>query len=239
MAKAVGDPVTVLDLEAERRFRAAIAKAWPTHGFLGEETDATGIDREYIWIVDPIDGTANFAADLMPWGVAVACVTRGVPIAAAVFTMPRAETTVACTGRGAHVAGERIRLRDRTRLGADSLIGTQWFRGETDLPFLPRLLATGSRMRVLGSTVTQMCDVAAGRLHANVQPQGRIWDIAAPALVVLEAGGQFTDWAGRPIFPLAQLDPARHHPAITGSPSIVREVVDLLRGVPALPVSLT
>ena len=122
MTKAVGDPVTALDLEAEQHLRAAIAKAWPTHGFVGEETDAAGVDREYVWIVDPIDGTANFAADLMPWGVAVACVARGAPIAAAVFAMPRGETTVACAGHGARVGAERIRLRDGARLDADSLL---------------------------------------------------------------------------------------------------------------------
>ncbi len=238
MTKAVGDPVTALDLEAEQSLRAAITDAWPTHGFVGEETGAVGLDREYVWVVDPIDGTANFAADLTPWGVAVACLAHGTPVAAAVFTAPRGTTTVAATGRGARVDGERIHLRDGARLGVDSLIGTQWFRGATELPFLPRLLSTGARIRVLGSTVAQMCDVAAGRLHANVQAQGRLWDIAAPALIVIEAGGEVTDWRGHPLFPRPTLALEGHHPTIAGAPSIVRQVARLLRGVPlAVPLA--
>jgi myo-inositol-1(or 4)-monophosphatase len=229
MTKGEGDPVTELDLEAERRLRAATAKAWPSHGFLGEETGATGLDRDFVWIVDPIDGTANFAADLMPWGVAVACVTRGSPIAAAVYCMPQRQTMVACAGSGAHVNGHRLTLSSRPPLGPESLVGVQWFRGVDEVPFLPPVLATGTRVRVFGSTVTQMCDVAAGRLDANVQSQGRVWDIAAPALVVMEAGGEVTDWQGRSIFPLASLSPDLHHPHVCGTAAIVRQMVDLLR----------
>lgn len=228
MSKAEGDPVTHLDLEAEARMRAAIAKAWPTHGFLGEETEATGLDREFVWIVDPIDGTANFAANITPWGVAVACLTRGVPIAAAVFCMPGRRTFAAAAGRGARVDGQRIRLQSSGTLGPDSLVGMQWFRGETRLPFLPRILATGTRIRVQGSTVTQICDVATGRLAANIQTQGRIWDIAAPALILKEAGGELCDWLGQPIFPLRALDRDRHYPSVSGTRAVVSQVVALL-----------
>ena len=232
MSKGEGDPVTHLDLEAEARLRTAIATAWPTHGFLGEETDATGLDREFVWIVDPIDGTANFAADITPWGVAVACLTRGAPIAAAVFCMPGQRTLAAAAGRGARADGERIRLRAGGALGADSLVGMQWFRGETRLPFLPRILATGTRIRVQGSTVTQICDVATGRLAANIQTQGRIWDIAAPALILEEAGGEIRDWQGRPIFPLRALDRDRHYPSVSGTHAVVGQVVALLAAPP-------
>lgn len=232
MSKAEGDPVTDLDLEAEARLRAAITKAWPTHGFLGEETEATGLDREFVWIVDPIDGTANFAANITPWGVAVACLTRGAPIAAAVFCMPGRRTFAAATGLGARLDGEAILLRVGGALGPDSLVGMQWFRGETRLPFLPRILATGTRIRVQGSTVTQICDVATGQLAANIQTQGRIWDIAAPALILEEAGGELCDWRGEAIFPLRALDRDRHYPSVSGTRAVVRQVVALLGSPP-------
>ena len=232
MSKGEGDPVTHLDLEAEARMRGAITKAWPTHGFLGEETGATGLDREFVWIVDPIDGTANFAANITPWGVAIACLTRGAPIAAAVFGMPGRRTFAAAASRGARLDGEPIRLQVGGALGPDSLVGMQWFRGETRLPFLPRILATGTRIRVQGSTVTQICDVATGQLTANIQTQGRIWDIAAPALILEEAGGDLCDWQGRAIFPLRALDRERHYPSVSGTRAVVSQVIATLASPP-------
>lgn len=228
MSKGEGDPVTHLDLEAEARMRVAITKAWPTHGFLGEETETTGLDHEFVWIVDPIDGTANFAANITPWGVAVACVTRGAPIAAATFCMPGRRTFAAAASRGVRLDGEQIRLKVGGALGPDSLVGMQWFRGETRLPFLPRILATGTRIRVQGSTVTQICDVATGQLAANIQTQGRIWDIAAPALILEEAGGDLCDWRGQAIFPVRALDRDRHYPSVGGTRAVVSQVVALL-----------
>lgn len=226
--KHVGDPVTDLDLAGERRLRAAIAKRWPLHGFIGEETGATEVGRSHVWIVDPIDGTANFARNLQPWGVSVACLRDGHPIAGAVYAQPEDVTIVAAQGGGAQVGKQRLRIPEHAELDADSLVGVQWLRGATRLTFLQRLLSTGTRVRVFGSTVVQLCDVARGRLHANVQQQGKIWDVAAAGLIVQEGGGLFSRWDGSSIFPCTSTDLDRHHPSIAASPRVHRQIVGLL-----------
>jgi myo-inositol-1(or 4)-monophosphatase len=231
-SKHVGDPVTDLDVAGERRLRALIARRWPTHGFLGEETGAEALDRAHVWVVDPIDGTANFARDLQPWGVSIACMREGRPVAGAVYASADEVTVVAARAGGVRVDGKRVWMPRARSLGADSVVSTQWFRGTRRLPFLGRLLTTGTRIRVFGCTVVQLCDVVRGRLHANVQQQGRIWDIAAAGLIVEEAGGRFTGWNGAPIFPCGLSDLSRHHPSIAASPAVHRQIVRLLDGLP-------
>lgn len=228
----MGDPVTDLDLAGEHRLRQRIARRWPGHGFIGEETGLSDVDRAHVWIVDPIDGTANFAAGLSPWGVSIACLRDGMPVAGAVYVFPEDVTVVARRGSGTHVGRRRIRIPAAARLDANSVIGVQWFRGATRLPFLPGVLGTGTRVRVFGSTVVQLCDVARGRLQANVQEQGKLWDIAAAGLIVQEAGGNFARFDGRPIFPFsaAQLD--QDHSSVAGPPGVYRQLIRLLGRTP-------
>jgi myo-inositol-1(or 4)-monophosphatase len=228
-AKELGDPVTDLDLAGEQRLHRAIAERWPDHGFLGEETGARDAGRAHVWIVDPIDGTANFAAGLDPWGVSIACLRDGRPVAGALYLEPEAVTVVAARGAGARLGRRQLRMDpEGPALSPDSLLGAQWLRGARRLTFVTRLLETGTRVRVFGSTVVQLCDVARGRLAANVQEQGKVWDVAAAGLIVEEAGGRFTGWDGRPIFPRAVDDPAGHHPSVAAGPVAHRQILDLL-----------
>ena len=230
-SKEVGDPVTDLDIAGERRLRAAIEEHWPQHGFVGEETGTAEVGRSHVWIVDPIDGTANFARGLQPWGVSVACLRDGEPIVGAVYAYPEDVTVVATHGEGVRAGRTRLRMPVETRLDADSVVSAQWFRGGRHLSFLTKLVSTGTRIRVFGCTVVQLCDVARGRLHANVQQQGRIWDIAAAGLIVQESGGKFTGWNGLPIFPCSAADLQRHHASVAASPGIHGQLVRLLQGV--------
>lgn len=238
ISKSLGDPVTELDIAGERRLRARIERRWPHHGFVGEETGSVAVDRAHVWIVDPVDGTANFAAGLPPWGVSIACLRDGVPLVGAVHGFPEDVTCWAVRGRGAYLEvgsrRRRIVVPEHARIDADSLVGVQWLRGEERVPFLRRILATGTRVRVHGCTVVQLCDVARGRLHANVQQQGKVWDVAAAGLVVEEAGGRFTDWRGRPIFPCGPEELAEHHASVAGPPRVHEQLVALL---PRVPVS--
>ena len=109
-----------------------------------------------------------------------------------------------------------------------AILGVQWHRGARELPYLGGLLSTGTRIRNLGCTVVQLCDVATGRLDGNVQEQGRLWDFAAAALLVTEAGGRFTSWTGHDIFPLANLGSVGHLPSVAAHPSIHGQLCELL-----------
>ncbi|MDA0935487.1 MAG: inositol monophosphatase family protein [Planctomycetota bacterium] len=229
--KGTGDFVTRIDRAVERLLREQILAAFPGHGFVGEESGATRPDADFAWVVDPIDGTSNYAQGLPVFAVSVACLHHGAPVASALHCAPGGVTFRASRGRGAFCGRRRLRVPD-VRLDDASVIGAQWFRGEFSPGFLGPLCRSGARIRTFGSTVTQICDVAAGRLHANVQLQGKLWDIAAVSLLAEEAGARFTDLAGRRILPFPDLDGDRHYPSITAPPSMHRALVRMLRPAP-------
>jgi myo-inositol-1(or 4)-monophosphatase len=225
--KGAGDFVTRIDRAVERMLRRRLLDAFPDHGFVGEESGAERPEADFVWIVDPIDGTSNFAQGLPVHAVSVACLHLGDPIAAALHCAPGQQTYRAQRGRGAFCGRTRLKV-ESVRLNDASVVGAQWFRGEFAPDFLGPLCRSGARVRTFGSTVTQICDVATGRLHANVQQQGKIWDIAAVGLLAEEAGARFTDFDGRRILPFPDLDPDRHYPSIAAPASMHRALVRLL-----------
>lgn len=223
-SKALGDPVTALDLAGEARLREAIARRWPEHGFLGEESGSHATERSLVWIVDPIDGTANFAAGLQPWGVSVACLLAGQPVVGAVHCQPEGVTVHAARGRGAFLGRHRLTIAE-PELGADAILSLNWFRGAEQIRFVQRLVDTGARVRVHGCTVVQMVDVVRGRMAANIQEQGKVWDLAAAGLIVLEAGGVVLDWRGRALFPWPAERWDEHRASLAAAPAAARALV--------------
>jgi myo-inositol-1(or 4)-monophosphatase len=178
--------------------------------------------------VDPIDGTSNFARGLPHFAVSVALLAAGDPILAVVHCAPENAIYTAIRQAGAWRAGKRLRIPS-ARIDDAAVIGCQWHRGQKRMGFLARLQSRGSRIRTLGSTVTQLTDVAHGRLDGNVQQQGMLWDFAAAGLIVEEAGGRFTDWRGHRVFPVQNLD-AGHTSTVAASPAAHRQILGLLRG---------
>ncbi len=226
-SKSLGDYVTQIDLRAEQRLARALRERHPDHGFLGEETGAADPDADFGWVVDPIDGTSNFANSLRSFGVAVACLHHGQPVAAALWCEPEGALYSAGLARGAFRNRSRIRM-PRARIDASGLVGLQWFRGPRDLAYLPALLETGVRIRNFGASVIHLCDTAMGRLDANIQEQGKIWDIAAGGLIVTEAGGRFTDWNGRNLFPFRNLDGSTHYPNMAATAAAITRLRKIL-----------
>ncbi|MCB9878551.1 MAG: inositol monophosphatase family protein [Planctomycetes bacterium] len=226
--KAIGDFVTSLDLRGERQLRRALQQLLPEAGFLGEETPSRELDRELVWVVDPIDGTSNFSRGLPQFAVSVALLRHGQPVLAAVHCAPEQALYSAVLGGGA-ARGRRKLITGPARFDDGAMVGCQWFRGQQQLAFLAALQSTGARIRTLGSTVVQMIDVVSGRLDANVQEQGRLWDFAASGLIATEAGLEFTDWRGRPVFPVAALD-SGHTATIAAPRNVHRRIRALLAG---------
>lgn len=225
--KGEGNFVTTVDIRAERKLRRQLLALRPDAGWLGEESEATALDRDLVWVVDPIDGTSNFARGLPHHAVAVALLWRGDPIVAVVHCEPEDAIYIAVRDGGCRRNGRRIEIAP-VQLGDGAIVGCQWHRGQQQLDFLARLQRRGNRIRTLGSTVTQLADVAMGRLDANVQQQGRVWDFAAAGLLVEEAGGRFTDWAGRRIFPVRDLE-VEHTPSVAAGPAMHRQILAVLR----------
>lgn len=225
--KAVGDFVTAIDVRSEQRLRRELTRLLPEAGFLGEESEATGIANDWLWVVDPIDGTSNFARGLPQFAVSVALLYRGQPMLAAIHCSP--ENTVYTAVHGLGCWRNRRSLRaPRGRFDDGAIVGCQWFRGQADMRFLTQLQSAGARIRTLGSTVVQIADVVRGGLDANVQQQGRLWDFAGAGLIGVEAGLRFTDWRGQPIFPVRDLM-VEHTATVAATPAVHKRILALLK----------
>jgi myo-inositol-1(or 4)-monophosphatase len=195
--KGPKDPVTAADEACERAIRRVLGRGFPRIGFLGEEgTAVEGPDGR--WIVDPLDGTIAFIAGLPSFAVSIALERRG-RVEAGVLLFPRlGELFVAERGRGAWLDGRRIRVSaNRTLAGS---IVSLWHSGDvwSDRPMRERIARIGRAVRAVAmhGACFSLAYVAAGRLDGYWERDAHPWDVAAGALLVLEAGGRVTDGAG-------------------------------------------
>ncbi|MEW6637744.1 MAG: inositol monophosphatase family protein [Actinomycetota bacterium] len=196
------DLVTETDEEAERVLAEVLLGAFPGSGMLAEEGGKTPGKREERWIVDPLDGTVNFAHGLPFFAVSVA-LQRGQEVVLGVVYDPlREEMFLARRGEGATLNGEPVRT-SRTGELIRSLVATGFPYDREKMPEALDLFgrfATRTRgMRRLGSTAIDLCYVAAGRLDGYYERGIWAWDIAAAALILEEAGGRATDYRGGPL----------------------------------------
>lgn len=197
--KHVNDFVSDIDEQAEQEIIRALRRAYPDHAFLGEESGREGPeDAEYVWVIDPLDGTTNFIRGIPHYGVSIACLHNGRPEHAVIIDPVRREEFIASRGRGAQLNGRRIRVSKLDRLDG-ALLGTGIpFKGHEDekLPAFAESMSTlagqCAGIRRAGAASLDLAYVAAGRLDAFWEVGLSIWDVAAGALLVKEAGGLIT-----------------------------------------------
>ena len=217
-AKADGTPVTALDHEVDDRLRTAILAAFPDHGILSEEGDTVAPDREWCWIVDPIDGTSNFTAGLPYWCVSVALTHAGEVVFATIDAPALGRRYEATSGSGACRDGQAIRVRRPIA----------W--DDATMAHIPVMLTTGTARRarqagvalnprVMGSTALDLAIVAQGVAAASVAVTPHVWDIAAGSLLVREAGGAVVALDGAELLPLRPGDnhASLHAPTAAGN----------------------
>ena len=197
------DLVTEVDLEVERGLRAMIADRFPEHVVLGEEFEARG-DRDSrapcVWLFDPVDGTTNYAHGLPIFCSSLALEIDGELAVGAVYDPTRRELFTAERGAGAWLNGEPLRVSKADAL-IDSLLVTGFpYTVQHDSAELMGLFAgflTKARaVRRLGSAALDLCYVASGRFEGFWEQQLQPWDVAAGALIVIEAGGRLTTTDG-------------------------------------------
>lgn len=198
------DLVTAADLETERMFRGLIAGRFPSHVVLGEETPA-GVAAEsggHRWIIDPVDGTTNFAHGLALFCVSIALEVDGRIELGVVYDPMAEELFTAERGVGAWLNGEPLHVSTRSAL-VDGLLCTGFPYSVRDRPTkleaFSAFLRAARGVRRLGSAALDLCYVAAGRLDGFWEIRLHPWDFAAGMLVVTEAGGAVTNYAGAPL----------------------------------------
>jgi histidinol-phosphatase len=192
-------PVTVADREAEDIIRRILLDAFPAHGFFGEESGRTAQDAEYMWLVDPIDGTKSFVAGYGMFSTQIALMHRGELILGVSSAPAHDELAWAYLGGGAHLQNKPIRVREVQSL-AEASISTGNIQSLAASPrwdALGRVLAGANRTRGYGDYY-HYHRLAAGQIDAVIESDLNILDVAALAVIVGEAGGVFTDLDGKP-----------------------------------------
>jgi myo-inositol-1(or 4)-monophosphatase len=193
------DIVTEVDEQAERVIKEILLGAFPSYGMLAEESGRSSGQEDASWIVDPLDGTTNYAHGLPIFAVSIALQRAGEVILGVVHDPMREETYLAERGGGATLNGEPIRVSD-TDEQIQALIATGFPYDRAEMPealeLFGRFAAITRGIRRLGSTALDLCYVAAGRLDGYYERGIWAWDIAAGGLILEEAGGKVTDYRG-------------------------------------------
>ena len=230
--KGPADLVTEADLAAEEAVRETIAQAFPDHRFVGEETTPAAKVQSVlnetagcVWIVDPLDGTTNYAHHVPHYACSVAAVRDGTVLAGAIYHPTAEECYFAVRQRGAFLNGETIAVSRTQSLDAALVAASFPPRIDRNGPEVQKLLAVIERAQAIrrtGSAALNMCYVASGRLDAYWATGTSAWDIAAGVLLVTEAGGTVTDLSGGP-FTLM-----RPQPIAAGTVELNRELAAIL-----------
>ena len=200
--KSAVDIVTDVDLESEQEVCATLQAAFPTHTILGEEGGVrTGSDARFRWIVDPLDGTTNYAHGFPFFCVSIGLEVEGRLTLGVAYAPSLDELYVAEAGRGALLNDRPIRV-SATRELSQGLLATGFPYDRTDLPRALRSFETFSwqvqAVRRLGSAALDLCYVGCGRIDGYWEHVVRPWDLAAGALIVFEAGGALSGTDGSP-----------------------------------------
>ncbi len=198
-AKRDKDFVTEVDRAAEEAIIGVLREAYPEHAILAEESGASG-NSDYRWIIDPLDGTTNFIHGFPQYAVSIAQAHKGILTHAVVYDPTKNELFTASKGAGAFLNERRLRVSKRTRLD-ESLIGTGFpFRvfdhADAYLGMFRDLMHKSAGIRRPGAASLDLAYVAAGRLDGFWEIGLSPWDMAAGALLILEAGGLVGDLSG-------------------------------------------
>lgn len=197
-SKGVHDVLTQADLAVEAHIRKAVAAAYPGDTVVGEEMGGqseVAADQNF-WLVDPIDGTANYATDIPRWCVSIGYIVGGQPTLGVLFDPVINRLYSATLGGGAYLNGQLIRARTTASLdGATVELGWSARRSHTDyLRKAEALMQAGSAFVRRGSGALGLADVAAGRVDGYAELHINAWDCAAGVLLVTEAGGRANDF---------------------------------------------
>lgn len=237
------EAVTEADRASQKYIIEGLKRQYPDDGTVGEESD-TGQSITFecpdptgrVWVIDPIDGTNNFIAGLDHFAVCIGLLDRGQPVMGVVYDVMRDEMYAAAQGEGAWLNNQRLHAAATPMNKASLLMLTanlathngrcpgwaaRWI-GQTDW-----------KVRMLGSAALEAVHVASGVAHAAITINGKLWDVAAAAALVLEAGGVLVNLAGQPIFPFDLRNYAGAKvPFIAAAPQAAEQILADVRNNP-------
>ncbi len=192
--------VTEIDKASEKLITDFIKEKFPSHGILAEEGSESNLEAEYVWIIDPLDGTTNFAHGLPIFSVSIGVQKNGETVAGVVYDVMRDIVFSAEKGKGAFANGEQIKVNDNDNL-AHSVLVTGFPYNVAENPNsafekFAAFLKTARAVRRLGSAAIDFCYVASSVFDGFWEVSLHPWDMCAGILIVEEAGGLVTDFKG-------------------------------------------
>ena len=225
--KLVNDFVTDVDHAAEAVIIETLLAAYPGHGILAEESgqEHGAKDSEFVWIIDPLDGTTNFIHGLPVYCVSIALAVKGKVEQAVIYDPSRNDLFTATKGRGAYMNDRRLRVSKRIKL-QECLISTGFpFRPTDDfntyLRMMGDVMQRTAGLRRPGAAALDLAYVAAGFTDGFFETGLQPWDVAAGSLLVTEAGGLVGNFTGEPNF-------LEQHECLAGNPRVYGQLVTLL-----------
>jgi len=225
--KQVNDFVTEVDQASEQMIIETLLGAYPGHAIWAEESghEHGARDSEFVWIIDPLDGTTNFIHGLPIYCVSIALAVRGKVEQAVIYDPSRNDLFTATKGRGAYMNNRRLRVAKRTRL-QECLISTGFpYRMDDDLPsylqMLGDIIQRTAGIRRPGAAALDLAYVAAGFTDGFFEKGLQPWDVAAGSLLITEAGGLVGNLSG-------DADFLEQHECLAANPRIYGQMVSLL-----------
>ncbi len=225
--KKANDFFTEVDQAAEQAIIETLLTAYPGHGILAEESGSAhgAKDSEFVWIIDPLDGTTNFIHGLPVYCVSIALAVKGKVEQAVVYDPTRNDLFTATKGRGAYLNDRRIRVSKRTDLQS-SLVSTGFpFRQGDDfdqyLRMMGDVMQRSAGLRRPGAAALDLAYVAAGYTDGFFEKGLQAWDVAAGSLLVTEAGGLVGNFTG-------EADFLNQHECLAGNPKVYGQLVSIL-----------
>ena len=218
---SIDDLVTEGDIRSEQMVLKMIKDNFPSNGYISEESGKYNTDNEYVWVIDPVDGTTMFSAGLPTYAVSIGLFKNGKPHLGVVAIPGLRLLYWAEKGKGAYLNGKKINVSKTDKL-ENAIVGADWQRMRVrkevfetlHFPFIEKV----RYMPMLGAAVTGAALVASGAYDAYLHT-AKIWDFCAAAIIVEEAGGRITDLKGKSI------DWSQEHISIVASNGVIHSKI--------------
>ncbi len=226
--------VTKADVESEKKIIEIILENFPNHNTLGEETGFQNRNSEFTWVIDPLDGTSNFAAGLPWFGVIICVLKNSIPVMSGCFLPVQNENYFAEKGKGATRNGKKIIVSAETNLknilAAYSLdFSDEAGKTERETKVIGNLVKNIRNLRGTNCLI-DFCYTADGKLGACINQTTKIWDIAGPGLIIEEAGGMVTDISGNQFdFTLNETNYNRNFTIVCSNKMLHPELIKLMK----------
>lgn len=218
-------PVTLADQKAEEFLRKKISRDFPSHGIIGEEFGAENSSREWVWTIDPIDGTRSFIHGIPLFATLLALLHNGQPVMGIISLPALGETAWAIKGKGAYLGNQRMKTSSHNEIAGATLAtaDTYCFKEKKYSRLFQKLNKDAGLVRTYPDAFGHLL-AARGSVDAMVDPWAYIWDFAPCKIVVEEAGGTFANFSGKK----GLIDEGT---AITGNPGLVQKIQKLIQNM--------